>query len=75
MIAYHVYVVGTLRHHKIVNLEATVLRDRRWEPQFYGSYCALPIDTQRSGVPDWKTILRKHYDHRTGKALPAIIFQ
>ena len=43
MITYHVYIVGTLRHHKIANL-ATVLRDRRWEPRCYGGSRALPID-------------------------------
>ena len=44
MITYHVDVVGILKSRTIVDLEATVLRDRRWEPRCYGGYCALPID-------------------------------
>jgi len=57
----------------IVNWEAMVLRDGRWQPRYHGGYCALPIDIAAFWRPRLKNCPTKHYDHRAGKALPAII--
>lgn len=45
----------------------------RWQVRYHGGYCALPIDTTGFWRPRLKNCPAKHYDHRAGKALPAIV--
>jgi len=61
--------IGTV----LVNWEATVWRRGDWQVRYHGGYCALPADTTGFWRPRLKGCPTKHYDHRAGKALPAII--
>jgi len=63
------WVIGQM----MVNWEATVRREGRWQVRYHGGYCALPIDTVGFWRPRLKNCPTKHYDHRAGKALPAIV--
>jgi hypothetical protein len=63
------WVIGQM----MVNWEATVRREGRWQVRYHGGYCALPIDTVGFWRPRLKGCPTKHYDHRAGKALPAIV--
>lgn len=56
----------------LVNWEAAVMRNGRWQARYHGGYCALPVDTTGFGRPRLKNCPTKHYDQRAGKALPAI---
>jgi len=57
----------------LVNWEATVWRAGLWEVRYHGGYCALPVDITGFWRPRLKNCRTKHYDHRAGKALPAIV--
>lgn len=57
----------------LVNWEATVTSAGRWQVRYHGGYCALPVDTVGFWRPRLKNCPTKHYDHRAGKALPAIV--
>jgi hypothetical protein len=57
----------------LTNWEAAVMKEGRWQVRYHGGYCALPIDTTGFWRPRLKNCLTKHYDHRAGKALPAIV--
>lgn len=57
----------------LVNWETAVLGDGRWQPRYHGGYCALPLDITAFWRPRLKNCPSKHYDHRAGKALPAVI--
>ena len=57
----------------LVNWEATVMGAGRWQVRYHGGYCALAIDTTPFWRPRLKNCPTKHYDHRAGKSLPAIV--
>jgi hypothetical protein len=57
----------------IANWEACVMGGGRWQVRYHGGYCALPVDTTGFWRPRLKNCPTKHYDHRAGKALPAIV--
>ena len=57
----------------MINWEAAVMSGGRWQVRYHGGYCALPIDTTGFWRPRLKNCPTKHYDHRAGKALPAIV--
>jgi hypothetical protein len=57
----------------LVNWEAAVMRAGRWQPRYHGGYCAVAIDTTGFWRPRLKNCPTTHYDHRAGKALPAIV--
>jgi hypothetical protein len=57
----------------LVNWEATVMSGGRWHIRYHGGYCALPVDITPFWRPRLKNCPTNHYDHRAGKALPAII--
>jgi len=57
----------------LVNWEATVRQAGRWQPRYHGGYCAVAIDTTGFWRPRLKNCPTTHYDHRAGKALPAIV--
>jgi len=55
------------------NLMVAVLHDGHWQPHSHGGYYATPIDITGFWRPRLKNCPTKHYDHRAGKALPAIV--
>jgi hypothetical protein len=57
----------------LVNWEAAVMRAGQWQPHYHGDYCAVAIDTTGFWRPRLKNCPTTHYDHRAGKALPAIV--
>ena len=57
----------------LVNWEATVRQAGQWQPRYHGGYCAVAIDTTGFWRPRLKHCPTTHYDHRAGKALPAIV--
>lgn len=57
----------------LVNWEAATLRGGQWQPRYHGGYCAVAIDITGFWRPRLKNCPTTHYDHRAGKALPAII--
>jgi hypothetical protein len=57
----------------MANWEANVMGGGCWHVRYHGGYCALPIDTTGFWRPRLKNCPTKHYDHRAGKALPAIV--
>ena len=57
----------------IANWEATVIGAGSWQVRYHGGYCALAVDITGFWRPRLKNCPTKHYDHRAGKALPAII--
>jgi hypothetical protein len=57
----------------LVRWEAAVMRGGQWQVRYHGGYCALPVDTSGFWRPRLKDCPGKHYDHRAGKALPAIV--
>jgi hypothetical protein len=57
----------------IANWEATVTSAGSWQVRYHGGYCALAVDITGFWRPRLKNCPTKHYDHRAGKALPAII--
>jgi hypothetical protein len=57
----------------LVNWEATVMRGGQWQPRYHGGYCAVAIDITGFWRPRLKNCPTTHYDHRAGKALPAIV--
>ena len=57
----------------LVNWEAIVMSGGRWHVRYHGGYCALAIDTTPFWRPRLKNCPTKHYDHRAGKSLPAIV--
>ncbi len=57
----------------IVNWEATVLHAGRWQPRYHAGYCAVAVDLTGFWRPRLQNCPTTHYDHRAGKALPAIV--
>jgi hypothetical protein len=57
----------------LLHWEQTMLRDGQWQARTYGGYSALPIDLVGFYRPRLKSCPTKHYDHRAGKSLPAIV--
>jgi hypothetical protein len=57
----------------LVNFDATVWQAGRWQPRYHGGYCAVPIDITGFWRPRLRNCPTTHYDHRAGKALPAIV--
>jgi len=57
----------------LVNWETTVMRAGQWQPRYHGGYCAVAIDTTGFWRPRLKHCPTTDYDHRAGKALPAIV--
>jgi hypothetical protein len=57
----------------IANWEAPVTSAGSWQVRYHGGYCALAVDITGFWRPRLKNCPTKHYDHRAGKALPAII--
>jgi hypothetical protein len=57
----------------LVNWEAVVMRAGQWQPRYHGGYCAVSIDTTGFWRPRLQHCPTEHYDHRAGKALPAIV--
>lgn len=55
------------------NWAVTVLQAGLWQPRYHGGYCAVAVDTTGFWRPRLKHCPTTHYDHRAGKALPAIV--
>lgn len=63
------WTIGTL----LVNWEGVLMRAGQWQPRYHGGYCAMAVDTTGFWRPRLKNCPTTHYDHRAGKALPAIV--
>jgi hypothetical protein len=57
----------------LINWEAAVMRSGQWQPRYHGGYRAVAVDTTGFWRPRLKNCPTTHYDHRAGKALPAIV--
>jgi hypothetical protein len=57
----------------VANWQATVQGGGHWQARYHGGYCALAIDTTGFWRPGLRDCPTTHYDHRAGKALPAIV--
>lgn len=57
----------------LVNWEIALGRAGQWQVRYHGGYCAVPIDTTGFSRPRLQNCPSTHYDHRAGKALPAVV--